>query len=97
MNAKVDKAKIDEELAKIVDPEIGIPITKMKLVDRVEIDNGNVSIDFHLTMPFCPPMFAIKIAKDIKNNVSKLKGVESVKVTLKNHQMADQINALVNR
>jgi metal-sulfur cluster biosynthetic enzyme len=93
---KVDIKKIDEEIAKVVDPEIGISIADMKLVEKVDINDGNVTVDFHLTAPFCPPVFAIKIASDIKKNVSNIEGVKSVRVNLRNHQMADYINKKVN-
>jgi copper chaperone CopZ len=48
-------------------------------------------------MPFCPAVFATKIASDIKNFVSKIKGVKSVQVILKNHFMADEINKEINK
>lgn len=85
------------ELKKVMDPEIGIPITEMKLIDKISIKAGNVTVDFHLTMPYCPPIFATEIARGIKTVVSKIRGVKSVKVDLKNHYMADQINKEVNK
>ena len=70
----VNKAQIVKELAQVVDPEVGVPITEMDLVDDIVIDEGTgkVSIGFHLTAPFCPPMFALEIAQDIKKRVSGL-------------------------
>ena len=96
MVAPVDRKRIDEELAKVVDPEIGISIMDMKLVENVDIKEGDVTVDFHLTAPFCPPVFALKIASDIKENLSKVEGVKSVKVNLKSHYMADYINKTIN-
>ena len=93
---QVERKRIDEELVKVVDPEIGISIMDMKLVDKVDIKDGDVTVDFHLTAPFCPPVFALKIASDIKENLSKIEGVKSVKVYLKNHHMADHINKTIN-
>ena len=97
MSSQIDKKKIDEELAKVVDPEIGIPIVEMNLIDRVEIKDEEVTVDFHLTAPFCPAVFAIKIASDIKENLSRVEGVKSVRVNLRNHHMADYINETINR
>lgn len=82
---------------KVVDPEVGIPITDMELVDDINIDKGHVTVTFHFTTPMCPPVFAFKIAMDIKNLVSALDGVEKVTVTIKNHVMADKINTEVNK
>ncbi len=94
----VDRAKIEEVLSKIIDPEIGLPITQMRLIDNINISKeGYVFIDFHLTAPFCPPIFALQIAQEIKNSVSNLEGVKDIKVTLKGHYLADQINRMVNK
>jgi len=93
----VTKREVMAELKKVVDPEIGIPVTEMKLIDEVKIKGSDVEVQFHLTTPFCPPIFARQIALDIREKISKMKGVKSVKVTLKDHFMADQINEEVNR
>lgn len=94
---KITKPVVMKELEKVIDPEIGIPITEMKLIDSVKITRDGVLIEFHLTMPFCPPVFATKIASDIRDFVSKIKGVKSVQVKLKNHFMADEINKQINK
>jgi len=89
--------KIEKALEKVYDPEIGVPITEMKLVEKIDIRDGEIVVDYHLSMPYCPPMFAIKIGQDIKKTVSGIEGVKSIKVNLKNHYLADQINELVNK
>ncbi len=85
-----------KELAKVIDPEIGIPITEMKLVDNVEIKDNEVTIEYHLTMPFCPPVFALAIGQDIKRRVLSIIDVTKVAAILSRHQMADDINKKVN-
>jgi metal-sulfur cluster biosynthetic enzyme len=94
----VEKTEIVKELAQVVDPEVGVPITEMDLIDEVGIDDatGIVSIGFHLTAPFCPPMFALEIAQDIKKRVGALEGVKEVKISMTGHFMADEINRRVN-
>lgn len=92
----VAKEDVMKELAKVVDPEIGVPITEMKLVDNIEIKDGDVTVKYHLTMPFCPPVFALAIGQDIKKRVSGITGVSKVTAILSNHQMADEINKRVN-
>ena len=93
----IDLTQIQAQLSKIIDPEIGRPITEMKLVDKIDIQNGFVDIEFHLTAPFCPPMFALKIASDIKQNVLAVRGVKDARVTLRGHYLADAVNKQVNR
>ena len=93
----VEKPQIVKELAQVVDPEVGVPITEMDLVDEIGITpDGVVSVAFHLTAPFCPPMFALEIAQDIKRRVGGLEGVKEVKVTMSGHFMAEEINRRVN-
>jgi metal-sulfur cluster biosynthetic enzyme len=91
------KNQIEKALQKVYDPEIGVPITEMKLIDKISVDEGDITIEYHLSMPYCPPMFAIKIGQDIKKTVSSLKGVKSVKAILKNHYLANQITEMVNK
>jgi metal-sulfur cluster biosynthetic enzyme len=87
---------IFDELTKIVDPEIGVSIMELELVDKVDINAANVDIDLHLTSPFCPAVFGFKIAQDVRDNVYKVQGIEGVKVNVSNHFMADAINKQVN-
>ncbi|MEM3034406.1 MAG: iron-sulfur cluster assembly protein, partial [Candidatus Nitrosocaldus sp.] len=62
------RVRIFEELSKIVDPEINVSIMELQLVDNVEIKDGNVKVELHLTSPFCPAVFGFKIAQDIRDN-----------------------------
>ena len=90
------RRKIFDELTKIVDPEIGVSIMELELVDKVDIDSGKVKVDLHLTSPFCPAIFGFKIAQDVRDNIYKLSGVDSVNVNVSNHFMAEAINKQVN-
>ncbi|HWY28924.1 MAG TPA: iron-sulfur cluster assembly protein [Candidatus Sulfotelmatobacter sp.] len=88
---------IEKELEKVVDPEIGLPITEMHLVDEINIqENGEVSIKYHLTAPFCPPIFAEDIGMNIRTLTSKLEGVKKVTVVLHGHALSNEINLRVN-
>lgn len=94
----VDRKAIIKELNKVVDPEVNVPITDMELVDEIKIEeSGEVSITFHFTTPYCPPVFAYKIALDIRHYVSQLEGVKKVNIFLKDHYLAEKINAEVNK
>jgi len=90
------RRQIFDELTKIVDPEIGVSIMELELVDKVDINKGNIDIDLHLTSPFFPAVFGFKIAQDVRDNVYRLPGIEEVKVSVSNHFMADAINKQVN-
>ena len=89
--------EVTRELEKVVDPEIGLPITEMHLVDEITIrEDGELFIKYHLTAPFCPPIFAEDIGMNIRQLTSKLDGVKKVTVELHGHALANEINKRVN-
>jgi metal-sulfur cluster biosynthetic enzyme len=90
------RKQIFDELTKIVDPEIGVSIMELELIDKVDLDAGKVNVDLHLTSPFCPAVFGFKIAQDVRDNIYKLQGIQNVKVNVSNHFMAEAINKQVN-
>lgn len=87
---------IFDELSKIVDPEIGVSIMELELIDKVDIEESDVNVDLHLTSPFCPAVFGFKIAQDVRDNIYKIEGIDNVKINVSNHFMAEAINKQVN-
>ena len=96
MSAIPERA-IAEAMSKIMDPELGRSITDLNLIDKVTVTDGSVELEFHLTAPFCPPIFALKIASDIKTGLLAVPGVKEVKVTLRGHYLAEAVNKQVNK
>ncbi len=95
--SQVDETAIQLALSKIMDPELGRSITDLKLVDRMEVSGSTVNLEFHLTAPFCPPIFALKIASDIKAGILSVPGVTDARVTLRGHYLSEAVNKQVNR
>ncbi|MFB5599782.1 MAG: metal-sulfur cluster assembly factor [Nitrososphaeraceae archaeon] len=87
---------IFDELSKIVDPEIGVSIMELELIDKVDINKNKVDVDLHLTSPFCPAVFGFKIAQDVRDNIYKVGDIQEVKINVSNHFMAEAINKQVN-
>jgi metal-sulfur cluster biosynthetic enzyme len=94
---EVDLKEVQRQLAKVVDPEIGMPIVEMNLIDKLEVHDGTVDIEYHATTPYCPPIFALKISQDMKTYTQQVKGVKDVKVIVKGHYLADAVNKQVNK
>lgn len=94
---QVDLREVQRQISKIVDPEIGMPIVEMNLIDKLDIKDGQVDVEYHATTQFCPPVFALKISQDLKDNISQIKGVRSVRVLVTGHYFADAINRQVNK
>ena len=80
----------------VVDPELGMSITALELIDNLDIDNGKVKVAFHLTAQYCPPIFALQLATDVKTKIAGLNGVSKVEIALSGHFMADEVNKRVN-
>ncbi len=95
--SQVDETAINAALSKIMDPELGRPITDLKLIDKMAVAGDTVDLEFHLTAPFCPPIFALKIASDIKAGLLSVPGVRDAKVTLRGHYLAEAVNKQVNK
>lgn len=94
---QVDVREVQRTISKVVDPEIGMPIVEMNLIDKLDIKDGQVDVEYHATTQFCPPVFALKISQDLRDGLSQVKGVKSVKVVVTGHYFADAINRQVNK
>lgn len=86
------KTEVMEKLKEVVDPEFGRPIMDRNLVDEIKIEGNRAKIIYHLTVPFCPLVFAIHIGEEIKKKAMEVEGIESVEVIVKEHNQADVIN-----
>ncbi len=94
---QVDIKEVQKQVSKIVDPEIGIPIVEMNLIDKLDVKDGDVDVEYHATTQFCPPVLALKISQDLKDGILQVKGVKSVRVMVTGHYFADAINRQVNK
>jgi metal-sulfur cluster biosynthetic enzyme len=94
---EVDLKEVQRLVSKVVDPEIGMPIVEMNLIDKLDVKDGNVDVEYHATTQFCPPVFALKISQDLKDGLKQIKGVKNVKVVVTGHYFADAINRQVNK
>jgi len=93
----VTREAVMDELAEVVDPKLGRSILELDLVEKLDIQDDKVEVAFHLTSSYCPPMFATKIAQDVKDYASYATGIMKVKVEVLGHYMADYVNDTVNR
>jgi ATP-binding protein involved in chromosome partitioning len=70
---------IRASLARVLDPELRLPITELGMVDRVLADDlGAASVDIKLTIVGCPA--ADTIERDVREAVAATRGVTAVTV-----------------
>jgi len=84
--------EIHEKLKQVRDPEFGFSIVEANMIDEINVKGEKARILFHLTMPYCPPPFALQIGREIKKRASEVPGIKEVEVKVQNHVMAEEIN-----
>ena len=67
---------VEEALANVIDPELGLDFVELGLIYGIDIDGSNVHVTFTLTSPGCP--IGPQGSEQIEEFVSELEGVESV-------------------
>jgi metal-sulfur cluster biosynthetic enzyme len=67
---------VEEALTNVIDPELGLDFVELGLVYGIEVDGGDVHIEFTLTSPGCP--IGPQVSDQMKEFVSELEGVEEV-------------------
>ncbi|MEM0475765.1 MAG: metal-sulfur cluster assembly factor [Candidatus Norongarragalinales archaeon] len=74
------KEKVRAALASVLDPELGVSIIEMGLIQGIEADecSGAVKIELMLTSPSCP--FAAQIYSSVRSAAESVKGVRSVEI-----------------
>jgi metal-sulfur cluster biosynthetic enzyme len=93
----IDEKEVWKKLEEVVDPEFGAPIVERKLIDEVKIEESKVLVKYHLTVPFCPLVFAIHIGKEIKRKLKEVQGVKEVEVIVQDHMQSDIINEALKK
>ncbi len=92
----VTKEDVLERLGKVMDPETGIDVVNMKLIADLNVsDDGEVSLTFVPSSPFCP--LGIQLAFAIKEAAKEVEGVSKVNVKVDNHLQADMINEMLEK
>ncbi|MFM1789031.1 MAG: hypothetical protein RLZZ12_380 [Actinomycetota bacterium] len=88
-------AAIENELAKVSDPELHRPITELGMVERIDFQNGNADITILLTITGCP--MRDRLQKDVSEAALKVSGVERVKVNfgVMNDDQRDRVKKLL--
>ena len=71
---------VNDALANVIDPELGLDFVELGLIYEVEVDAGEVNVTFTLTSPGCP--IGPQVTDQIKEYVGELDGVDEVNATM---------------
>jgi len=89
----MDKAEqIKEKLRGVMDPETGINLVEMGLIEDVTVKGDRAKIVFKPSSSFCP--IAFYLAQQVKSAAESV--VKQAEVCVRGHMMEDQINKEIN-
>jgi metal-sulfur cluster biosynthetic enzyme len=88
------RAKILERLSCVIDPETGVDVVRMRLIEDLVVDmDGHVTYKFRPSSPLCP--IAIPLSLMIQKAVASVSGVTDQDMEFVGYIQADEINALL--
>jgi metal-sulfur cluster biosynthetic enzyme len=90
------KQRIVERLSGVIDPETGVDVIRMRLVEELEVDehSGQVRYTFRPSSPFCP--LAVTLALDIRRAIAEVQGVTGQEISVEGYVGAQQLTELLH-
>jgi metal-sulfur cluster biosynthetic enzyme len=89
----ITEASVLDALSGVRDPELDEPITELKFISDLHVEDDAVDVRLRLPTPFCAPNFAYLMAHDAREALLSVPGVREARVFLEDHHTADEINA----
>jgi len=90
------EAAILERLKSVIDPETGVDVVQMRLVENLRADaQSKVRYTFRPSSFVCP--IAVILAMDIKKAVAEVTGVTSQEIAIEGYLMAEELEKLINQ
>ena len=88
------KKEVISALQKVIDPETGADVWRMRLVLDLNIhDDGTAEYTFRPSSPLCP--IALTLVMDIIEAVKGVDGIMDQEVTVVDYSGADALNAIL--
>jgi metal-sulfur cluster biosynthetic enzyme len=96
MNVKLElREAILEKLATVIDPETGVDVVRMRLIEDLEVnDDGRVTYKFRPSSPLCP--IAVPLSVMIQNAVASVAGVTGQEMQVVGYIQAEELTALLH-
>lgn len=89
------KHRVTERLRRVIDPETGADVMRMRLVEDLQADGqtAHVRCRFRPSSPLCP--LAVHLALGIRDAVAEVPGVTGQETQVVGYVGADDLNALL--
>lgn len=79
-----------KRLSKVIDPETGVDVVRMRLIEDLVVDeNGLVNYKFRPSSPFCP--IAIPLSQMIQQAVAEVEGVTQQEFEIVGFALGDEL------
>ena len=84
------RARIVERLTRVIDPETGVDVVRMRLIEDLMVDeNGRVSYKFRPSSPLCP--IAVLLSLMIHKAVAEVEGVTGPELRIVGYLRAEEV------
>jgi metal-sulfur cluster biosynthetic enzyme len=88
------REQILERLRSVIDPETGVDVVRMRLIEDLTVDEDGVAhYTFRPSSPLCP--IAVPLAVSIRNAVAEVEGVTGQEIDVVGYINADDLNAML--
>lgn len=82
---------IMQKLTKVIDPETGVDVVKMKLIQDLQVDDDlKVRYKFRPSSPLCP--LAAPLALEIIQTIRAVQEINGQSITVVDYIQADELN-----
>lgn len=94
MNKQELERAVLEKLTEVIDPETGVDVVKMRLIQDIQFDEaGKIIYVFRPSSPLCP--IAVPLALAIIDAIKEVPGISGQEITVKDYVQADQLNEIL--
>lgn len=90
------RAAILERLARVIDPETGVDVVRMRLIEDLAVnEQGRVAYKFRPSSPLCP--IAVPLSVAIRRAVSEVPGVTGQDLEIVGYIQAEELTEMIRR
>ena len=88
------RAQVLERLRTVIDPETGVDVVRMRLIEDLAVDEeGVVRYKFHSSSPLCP--LALPLALSIREAVAEVDRVTGQEIKVVGYIKAEEVNVML--
>lgn len=92
---EVVRQAIMERLSRVIDPETGVDVVRMRLIEDLAVDEaGYVYYKFRPSSPFCPIVLPLSLG--IQHAVAEVEGVTGQSIEVVGFALAEQLTEWLN-